>query len=103
MEDRLKSFKLAADAAPQRERVLRAARAARRERRLWRWTWVAAAIVLAVAIPMNLSLDGSAPPTPNPLVEREVAQFPEELRPRARLALAPRGNPRVRTEVESWR
>lgn len=57
VEDRLRSLRLEADAAPLRESVLAAAVRAGRERRIWRWTSVAAAVVLAVAIPVNLAVE----------------------------------------------
>ena len=91
VEDRLRSARLDADAAPLRAAVLAAAARARREQRLWRWTWAAAAIVLAVAIPVNLSVRqvgvalASRPPS------ESLKALPGDLREalQSRLALAP--------------
>jgi hypothetical protein len=63
VDDRLKGFRLRTSADALRASVLGAARAASRERRLWRWTGAAAAVVFAVVVPVNLSLDGAAPPS----------------------------------------
>lgn len=91
VEDRLRSVRLEADAAPLRTAVLAAASRARREQRLWRWTWVAAAVVLAIAVPVNLSVRrvgvalSSKPPA------ESLRTLPEDLREvtKSRLALAP--------------
>jgi len=91
IEDRLRSARLEADAAPLRAKLLAAAAWAGREQRLWRWTWIAAAAIFMVAIPVNLSVRrvGFA------LASRPSAELlralPEELREvtRPRRALAP--------------
>lgn len=91
IEDRLRSARLEADAAPLRAVVLAAAAGALRERRLWRWTWVAAAVVLAVAVPVNLSVrDVGQALASMPPADAQRA-LPKDLRevPRIKLALTP--------------
>lgn len=107
LEDALKSFHLSAPAGDLRSRVLRAARRAGRERRLWRWTWVAAAAVLAAAIPVNASLERPGPPDPvvrrDPALEamgRTIRDGALELR--IRLAHSARPAPPPRFEVNRW-
>lgn len=91
VEDRLRSVRLEADAAPLRTVVLAAAERARREQRLWRWTWIAAAIVFAVAVPVNLSVRRVGVGLASPPPAESLRALPEALREalQSRLALAP--------------
>src|SRR5262245_26539199 len=91
LEDRLRSVRLEADAAPLRAVILAAAARARRERRLWRWTWVAAAVVFAVAIPLNLSVQRVGVALASTPTAESLKVLPDDLREafQSRLALAP--------------
>ncbi len=104
LEERLKSFRLRASADGARDRVLGAARRARREQRIWRWTWAVAAAVFAAAIPINLHYDRPVTVPPNPRVEREAAQIAAAIRddtilPRIRRAISPKPGPRTLEEL----
>ena len=95
IEDLLKSLKLRAPVEGLREPVLRAARAARFDRRLWRWTWTAAAAVLAVAIPLNLFMGRISIGAQDAILERRVDPVSRSSRhdaiiDQSRLALMPR-------------
>ena len=103
-EELIRCVRLQAGAEHLRDRVLRAARWARFEGRLWRWTWGAAAVILGAAIPVNLSLEHPHPPSESPFVARQVEEAmgsikDESMRPRIKLALTPRQTGPVLREI----
>jgi hypothetical protein len=101
IEDRLRSLRLEADAAPLRASVLGVAVRARREQKVWRWTSVAAAAVLAIAIPVNLAVDRvGAAIAVKPVSEKIVpADVREALRTRSALASTKPVRPRTLEEI----
>ena len=101
LEERLKTFRLHAPAQGVRERILSAARGARRERTLWRWTWGIAAATLAIAIPLNAQIDRPTPPPRSARIEREAAEIArgtdgDRFLARVRTALVPPRIPKVK-------
>lgn len=102
IEALLKEFRLLAPAEALKERILAAARWARREQLLWRWTLAAAAAVLLAAIPINAAINDRAP-APALNIDREVDEIMTsmndgEFRARIRMALTPPAAPRPKVE-----
>ena len=94
VEETLLSLRLGADSRGQRERILRAARTARREHRFWRVGGLAAAATLAICFALNASLDVTLPPAPTSRLcdavdEAAKSLDAENLRDRLRIALSP--------------
>ena len=103
-EELLKSFGWRADCGRAKDRILRAARRARFESRLWRATWLTAAAVMGVAIPLNLFVNHIPSDWTNATTEPEVEVVVRSLgdeawRTRVRMALIPPAGAGPRMEV----